>query len=109
LPHPSSGHRLLFSFLFLKFWKCSSQASKSHQVQRKQRDKGGEMVGEPGQPMKKEKIWGAVWVWADQIKTKALVQNFFIFWAAWSSFGQSTRWSGFGNLTMLPWWCGVGN
>jgi hypothetical protein len=32
-------------------------------------------------------------------------------WAAWSSFHwrQSIGWSRLGNLTTLPWWCGVGS
>jgi hypothetical protein len=31
-----------------------------------------------------------------------------ILWAAWTSFGQPTGWSGLGNLAILTWRCGIG-
>ncbi len=55
----------------------------------------------------KKKKWGAVWVLGKPEEFwHWTAQNFLNLWAGWTSFRQSTGWSGPGNW---PCWCAVAN
>ncbi len=56
----------------------------------------------------KKKKWGAVWVLGkpEELFWHWTAQIFFNLWAGWTSFRQSTAWSGPGNW---PCWCAVAN
>ncbi len=92
-----------------------AQASKSHQVQKTQkeregkerevwREEGGEACGE-----NKSRAVFLLGLKFEHTKNNSTSHKFWSLSTAWSSFRQSIGWSGIGNLAMLPWRCGVGN
>lgn len=92
--------------LILSLKEPSSQERRERERRRERRKRGGRGA-EPRAACEKRKKWGAVWVLGKvEDFWHWTAQNFLNLWAGWTSFRQSTGWSGPGNWAC---WCAVAN